>query len=214
MAGAPESEAELLARCRALAGKTLGQVARELAVAVPPDQKRHKGWTGELAERCLGATASTRAEPDFQLLGVELKTVPIDRRGLPRESTYICTLTLSELTGASWRNSTVKKKLTRVLWLPVEADPALPLRQRRFGEARIWGPTPEQESVLETDWEEIMELVTTGELDRLSSSQGRYLQVRPKAANAAALGPYDQGMTLPRGFYLRSSFTRTILCEE
>ena len=49
-----------------------------------------------------------------------------------------------------------------------------------------------------------------------SSHYGRYLQIRPKAANARALGQaYDEegnpGMTLPRGFYLRTSFTRQIL---
>jgi DNA mismatch repair protein MutH len=212
---APESEQELLERAGLLAGKTIGRVATELDMTAPLDQSRNKGWTGRLAELYLGATASTLAEPDFLLIGVELKTVPINNQGRPAESTYVCTVALSSSTGTSWETSVVRKKLARVLWLPIESDKSIPYGQRRFGSALLWSPEPEQEAVLKNDWEEIMELIVTGSLDKVSSRQGRYLQIRPKAANAATLGRSwsSEGLsssTLPRGFYLRSSFTWTI----
>jgi len=213
---APATEQELLERVGLLAGKTIGRVAVELELAAPSDQKRNKGWTGQLAEHYLGATASTLSEPDFQLIGVELKTLPVNRQGNPAESTYVCTLALDQTIGSSWESSAVRKKLSRVLWLPIESDQTIPYTHRRFGTAILWSPTPEQESVLKNDWEEIMELVSTGNLDKVSSSQGRYLQIRPKAANAASLGKSysSEGIpnqSLPRGFYLRSLFTRTVL---
>jgi len=212
---APESEQELLDRAGLLAGKTIGRVATELDLTAPVDQKRNKGWTGKLAEFYLGATASTLAEPDFLQIGVELKTVPMNIQGQPAESTYVCTVALSRTGSTSWEASVVRKKLGRVLWLPIESDKSIPYGQRRFGSALLWSPDPEQEAVLKNDWEEIMELIVTGSLDKVSSRQGRYLQIRPKAANAAALGRSwsSEGFsssTLPRGFYLRSSFTRTI----
>jgi len=214
----PDSEQELLAKTGQLAGKSLGQVAREIKLQVPSDQIHHKGWIGKLAELYLGATASNLAEPDFQLIGVELKTVPMNKHGNPKESTYVCTINLSDTTGVQWETSIVRKKLSRVLWLPVEAEPTIPYSQRRFGTALLWSPGPDQESVLQNDWEEIMDLIATGNLDQVSSSQGRYLQIRPKAASGVALGKsYTQDgiptTTLPRGFYLRASFTRTILSE-
>jgi len=213
---APATEQELAARVKSIAGRTVESLARSFNLAVPPDQGGHKGWVGELAERCLGATASSLAEPDFQRIGIELKTIPINRHGKPKESTYVCTLSLSDTAGLKWETCTVRKKLSRVLWLPIESDSSIPLAKRRFGSGFFWSPDSRQESILRNDWEEIMELVGTGELDRVSSSMGQYLQIRPKAANAASAGRSYSAegtvmATLPRGFYLRSSFTGSIL---
>ena len=212
----PRSEQELLERARRLAGMTLKRAAAETGLTLPPGQHRAKGRIGEIAEVFLGASAGTLSEPDFQAIGVELKTLPLGANGLPKESTYVCTVPLVNTAGVSWEESAVRRKLARVLWLPVEAAPELPLGQRRFGSAVLWSPDPEQELALRRDWRELMDMVITGELDRISSHYGRYLQIRPKAANARALGQaYDEegnpGMTLPRGFYLRTSFTRQIL---
>ena len=164
----------------------------------------------------LGASAGNLSEPDFQLIGVELKTLPMGASGKPKESTYVCTVPLTDTAGLTWETSTVKRKLNRVLWLPVEAAPNLPLAQRRFGSAILWSPDARQEAVLRDDWQELTDMIGMGELDRISSHYGRYLQIRPKAANARALGQaYDEeglpAATLPRGFYLRTSFTRQIL---
>jgi DNA mismatch repair protein MutH len=211
----PKSEQELLIRADQLAGKTINNIALSLDLIVPENQNHHKGWTGNLAELFLGATASNRSEPDFQNIGVELKTIPMTKPGNPKESTYVCTLNLTETAGASWHTSSVYKKLKRVLWLPIESNPTIPLKDRRFGSAKLWSPDKSQETILKNDWEEIMELASTGDLDMISSSLGIYLQIRPKAANARSLGKSfsREGRattTLPRGFYLRTSFTRTL----
>ena len=85
---APKSEEELLDNAFAMTGKSLQQIAIHLDLKVPDNQKKAKGWVGELIENYLGATASSLPEPDFQHLGIELKTIPIDEHGKPRESTY------------------------------------------------------------------------------------------------------------------------------
>ncbi|MGY8813750.1 MAG: DNA mismatch repair endonuclease MutH [Gammaproteobacteria bacterium] len=215
----PTTEQELLARIETLAGKTLSQVALMVNVDVPENQNTNKGWTGQLAELVLGATASNRSEPDFQHLGIELKTIPMSKPGIPKESTYISTVNLTKTTSIKWDTSTVRKKLARVLWLPVESDKTIPLKHRRFGNALLWSPNTRQEKIIRNDWEEIMELICSGDLDKISSSLGTYLQIRPKAANARSLGNSysNEGVkssTLPRGFYLRSSFTRTLFNNE
>jgi len=103
--------------------------------------------------------------------------------------------------------------------VPVEADAALPVAARRIGMALLWTPSPQQEAVLKQDWEELMELIVTGQLAQISARHGTWLQIRPKAANARALCTTfdDQGVpaeTLPRGFYLRPAFTRTLLAQH
>lgn len=199
-----------------LAGRTLGQIARECGVEVPGNQKRAKGWIGRLMELSLGATASSLPEPDFEYIGVELKTLPVNRRGRPKESTYICTVPLTGINGLEWGQSTVKKKLDRVLWVPVEADNTLSVQSRRIGNPFLWSPDREQLEALRTDWDEFMERIALGELDLIDSRHGRVLQIRPKAANAGARARIptasgEAGSTLPRGFYLRTGFTWEIL---
>lgn len=212
----PEDIATLLHRGRQMAGQSLGQLAQVLGVSVPANLKRDKGWQGQLIEQYLGANASTLAAPDFMDLGVELKTLPLDRAGQPRESTYVCTVQLGDTHHLSWEQSWLRNKLRHVLWVPIEAEPAIPLAQRTVGSPLLWQPTPQQEQRLRQDWEELMDMVCLGQLEKITAHHGHYLQIRPKAANARALCPAtDQDgnriMTLPRGFYLRTRFTREIL---
>ena len=215
----PTSESELLVNAERIAGLTLGELAASMGISVPASLHNAKGWVGQLIEQSLGATAASLPEPDFQYIGVELKTLPINHHGQPQESTYVCTVPLLENTGLKWETSWVRHKLQRVLWVPVEADSNLPIAERHVGTALLWSPSPEQEAVLKQDWEELIDLIVTGQLAEISAHHGTWLQIRPKAANARALcNTFDeQGApteTLPRGFYLRPGFTRTLLNQH
>jgi len=117
---------------------------------------------------------------------VELKTLPVDARGQPKESTYVCVVPL-EGTRGEWKSSWVYRKLNRVLWIPVEADTAVPLPERRIGSPLLWSPDEEQERILREDWEELMNMVCMGELEQITARHGIALQIRPKAANARSL---------------------------
>ncbi len=214
----PLSEKELLESASEIAGKTLQQIANQQGLATPDNQLHHKGWAGQLLELSLGATASSRPEPDFQHIGIELKTLPLNRSGSPKESTFVCAINLSRIE-SHWEVSLVKHKLSRVLWIPIEADPEIPLAARRIGSPILWSPDEKQESSLKRDWQELMDMIVMGELEQITAHQGQYLQVRPKAANTRALtkGTDSKGeeiLTLPRGFYLRTSLTNQILNQE
>ena len=111
----PRSEAELLERAQELAGLGLGQLAARFGEQVPVDTRRAKGYAGRLLELALGADATSRPEPDFTRLGIELKTVPVDAAGLPQESTYLTLAPLRGLSGLHWTDSAVRRKLARML---------------------------------------------------------------------------------------------------
>ena len=212
----PNSEEELLTRARNLAGLTLEQLANKFNQPLPKNTTHAKGWMGQLLETSLGATATSKAEPDFQLINVELKTLPLTPSGKPKESTYVCTVPLTNLHEQDWSSCWLKRKLQRVLWLPLEADNRIPLAERHIGSAILWSPSEEQSMQLQQDWEELMELVSLGKLDQITSHMGHYLQIRPKGANAKALTTTldEEGntiQTLPRGFYLRPDFTKKII---
>ncbi len=213
MPAPPRHESELLARAHALFGCSVedsGSAARD---ARRGDGVHTKGKVGELVERALGATGGSRATWDFPELRVELKTIPVDARGLPRESTFVCAVSLLDADRAEWETSWVRAKLARVLWIPIEtrADGS-----RTIAEARLWSPSSEQQRVLAADFDEILGRIGVGDVEGVSARIGRWLQLRPKAAHGRVrtLAPGDEGETLstvPRGFYLRARFTGAIL---
>lgn len=205
-----------MSRAAELAGRDLGEVARSLGLEPPADLRRHKGWVGNLLERALGADAASRDEPDFRALGVELKTVPVSAAGTPRESTFVCSITLDEMAGAEWERSRVRRKLSKVLWVPIEADRRLDLAARHVGSPLLWQPSAEEESDLRFDWDELAGVIGRGDVEALTGHLGRFLQVRPKAATSRSrrIGLDRDGArfaALPRGFYLRAAFTGRLL---
>ncbi|WP_228517878.1 DNA mismatch repair endonuclease MutH [Aliidiomarina indica] len=214
----PNSVEELMARAHQLTGFTLGELAQALGWPVPDDLRSAKGWTGQLIEACLGASAGSKPEQDFPELGVELKTIPITAEGKPLETTYVCIAPLTGLNGVTWETSNVRNKLQRVLWMTVDGRREQPLSERLVGVPILWTPTPEQESILRADWEEITEAIVLGRVDQITGRHGIALQLRPKAANSRVetlgIGPDGAPIrTLPRGYYLKTSFTQAVLQE-
>lgn len=212
----PTSTQELMERANALAGITIQQLADRVQVNVPNALLHAKGWFGNLLECALGASAATAPEPDFVDLGIELKSIPINNNGRPKESTYICVVQLDPMALASWEGSLVKCKLSHVLWVPIETDKDIPVPLRRIGTPILWQPDEEQEEQLRKDWQELSDMIVLGEVDKISSTMGKYLQIRPKAADSKSLArdnnqPLENQLTLPRGFYLRSTFTHSII---
>lgn len=212
----PRSETELLQRAAQIAGLSIGELAQQSGLSVPVSSTRAKGFAGQLLESVLGANAGSLPEPDFRLIGVELKTIPVSIHGKPLESTYVCTATLEHDQDPVWERSVVYHKLARVLWLPIITAPGLAPAERRIGCAMLWSPSDTEQARLRSDWEELMDLIVLGDVEQISAHHGEYLQIRPKAADSHARrwGVDKNGVrvkTLPRGFYLRAAFTAAIL---
>lgn len=212
----PKTEAELLARCAEIEGLTFGQLATHTCLLIPKNSLQRKGWTGLAIELALGTSAGTKCAPDFQELGVELKTIPLNNLGKPAESTFITSIPLLTVHQQVWETSQCFAKLKRVLWIPLEGDKAIPFEHRRIGACVLWSPNQEDERILARDWHDLTSMIGHGKLAEMDASLGDYLQVRPKAANAKSLcyGLDEDGnrtQTLPRGFYLRSRYTAKIV---
>lgn len=212
----PESETELIVRAQALAGLTLGEIARQQNIKIPENLTKEKGWIGLLLEQVLGASAGSKPIPDFPHLGVELKTIPIDRLGKPLETTFVCVAPLTGLVGATWQNSHIKNKLSKVLWVPVISERTIPIAERIVGAPFLWRPSIEEEQLLAQDWQELTDMIVLGEVENIHGKHGQILQLRPKAANSQAkTKAFNKNgkpfMTLPRGFYLKTAFTQQLI---
>ena len=165
------------------------------------------------------SSAGSKPEQDFAGLGVELKTIPVDSLGRPLETTFVCVAPLTGNSGVTWETSHVRHKLKRVLWIPVEGERSIPLAQRRVGSPLLWSPNEEEDRQLREDWEELMDMIVLGQVERITARHGEYLQIRPKAANAKALTEAigargERILTLPRGFYLKKNFTSALLARH
>jgi DNA mismatch repair protein MutH len=203
----PQSIDELLERARKLAGTRIVDLAAREAFGVDGDAVRTKGKVGELLERVLGATG-VGAEMDFPELGVELKTVPVQDEK-PSESTFVCALPFGGVDRMEWETSWTRRKLSRVLWVPIRD-------REEVGAAVLWSPSAEQDAALKDDFDEIVGRIAIGDIEDLSAHVGRYLQLRPKAATGSVRAPApgrdgDVVSTVPRGFYLRARFVGAIL---
>ncbi len=206
----------LLKYAQSLSGKSFLQLAKLSEIPLStPNRLNTKGWLGQTLEVCLGATAGSQSLPDFVNLGIELKTIPIFSDGTPKESTYICTAPVP-IRDTSWAHSRVLNKLRKVLWFPYFYNKLIPFENQILGTPFLWSPTPIQYFKLQTDWEELVELINFGKIENLSAHIGECLQIRPKASHAkvqiSLISHEGEPIsTTPKGFYLRPSFTKEII---
>lgn len=212
----PSSEQALMRNAQNLAGLTLGELAEQAGIVIPKDLTRNKGWIGLLLEHVLGASAGSRPEPDFPHLGIELKSLPINEQAKPLETTFVSVAPLTGLVGVNWHNCYVRKKLARVLWVPVITPKDVPISERIVGTPFLWSPNAEEEALLAQDWQELTDMIVLGEVENIHGKHGQVMQLRPKAANnKARTQAFDRNgkpfMTLPRGFYLKINFTQDLL---
>lgn len=212
----PKSFEELGNSLNKIEGKSLSELAKIANLPLPISPLHGKGFTGELMERMLGASASNLPIPDFPELGLELKTLPVSNELEPLESTFLCHAPLSNVRNLTFENSALYSKIKRVLFIVINAQRDQDFSQRKVLGYFYFSPNEEQLNQLKSDFNELYELVKTGNVEKINARMGHIIQMRPKGANGKALteciGP-DGNMikTRPRGFYMRRSFTKMIL---
>jgi len=215
----PKSTEELLTRCENIAGYSLAELAQLANIPLAKDLRTNKGWVGQLIEWHLGATAGSKPEQDFKHLGIELKTIPINQQGKVLETTFVCSAPILNTHKLTWENSNVRNKLSCVLWVPVEGDRGIALGKRIVGSGFLWSANTQQNSLLATDWNDLMEKVALGKIESISARDGQVMQLRPKAANGRCLTDAfgEDGSLIkvrPRGFYLKKPFTQSIINQQ
>jgi DNA mismatch repair protein MutH len=198
----------LLATARTWAGRVVDDVAASATTG-----PWNKGGVGQRLEAALGLSPRFD-DVDDPLSGVEVKTLPfrVDADGRPRvlEATFVTSATASDLVHETWSTSRAKKKLTRVLFIPVERATHV------VGTSFLYEPDPATLDVLRHDWEDLADLVARGLGFACSSRRGTILHLRPKARDASVVTHVDvvddaDVALRPQGFYLRRAFTQALV---
>lgn len=182
------------------------------------DMTHIKGLHGQIIEKCLGADAQNKSIPDFTKLGIELKTLPVNHHCQPLESTYICNVPvkLKQNMNLNWHDSCLYNKIKKILWVPI-------LRSKNNKNKPVIGKSfldildKNNEKIIRQDWEELTEMLLHNKLNCINSHFGEYLQIRPKAQNSSIIQDTNcdnfSSQTLPRGFYLRTLYTKKIILK-
>ena len=212
----PTTLTALAEAARALEHQSVAALARRHGLALPASPQSGKGFVGLLMERVLGADGGSLPRPDFDALGVELKTVPVGVDGQPRESTYVCVAPTGAAHPPRFEDSLVYLKLRRVLFVPVQTSPAHSLGESVVRRPVLWEADRASLARIASDWHELTEMLATGSAAVISGTMGEVLQLRPKAAHGRDLhrGFDDDGAPSPRlplGFYLRARFVASII---
>ncbi len=212
----------ILQKAKNLRGYTLEQLCQAAGILAPKHMTNAKGLSGQLIEYLLGAEAQSRPLPDFPRLNLEIKTIPINLKQQPLETTYVCTAhVLPTKVDYDFYASTLYRKIQHILWLPlIVPDPNHDsLAHRIVGNAFLWRPSPEQLVAIKADWQDLTQMLIFGQAEQVTSHYGQVLQIRPKASNSKMTTESlnergEKILTLPRGFYLRKTFTQEILLQN
>ncbi|MGN1281205.1 MAG: DNA mismatch repair protein MutH [Succinivibrio sp.] len=212
----PKTFEELIANLDSIMGKTIAELAKRAQLPLPISPTHGKGFTGELLEIILGASAQNLPIPDFPELGLELKTIPVNRSLEPLESTFLCHAPLTNIRSLTFENSALYSKILRVLFILISAEKNMDFTERKIEGYFFFTPDDNQLKQLRCDFNELYELVKTGCVNQINARLGQIIQMRPKAANGQALteciGPDGEVIrTRPRGFYMRREFTKKLI---
>jgi DNA mismatch repair protein MutH len=212
----PINETVLLRFAEGLSGCSLGELSGIMLKTIPRTLKANKGFIGCLLEEILGARSGNKAQQDFLDIGVELKTIPINKNSVPLELTFICSVPLKKNIGLMWKNSFFYKKIRRVLWIPIQGEKSVPVSDRFIGKPFLWTPNSIQENLIRSDWEELMDLIILGGIEDITAKNGEVLQILKRSRYHSyltrAIGKNGEVIfTLPRCFYFKKNLTFSIL---
>lgn len=212
----PRNFEELISHLDEICGKSLLELSQRVGLKVPASTLQGKGFAGELIELCTGASAGNASIPDFPNLWLELKTIPVDENLKPLESTFISYAPLTNIRGLSFEKSSLYLKISRVLFVVVLAPRNLKIAERKILGYFFWQPSDEELKLIKEDFNELMEMVKTGNIEKITAKIGTVIQLRPKCANGKqttdCVGPDGFFIkTRPRGFYMRRCFTQKLL---
>lgn len=191
-------------------GRSIGDIASEQGFVF----KNNKGDVGHLVEQLLGVKSSSFKGPDLPQYGLEIKTLPVDRQGRVLENTFVSRITLP-FTETNFTLSEFWYKAQKILFVPIIGNKNSESTDRILAQPFIWQACAKEFEVISQDWIDLSSYLRLGAWAKINSKIGDILHIRPKAAHAQDLCSFEalgqQHQILPLGFYLRKSFTQSLI---
>jgi DNA mismatch repair endonuclease MutH len=209
---------EIQVRAREMVGKTLGEIAARPAIRIVSAAET-KGFVGAAVERFFGIAPNPISDADFPSAHIELKIVPLRRRGpgdyVVKERTYISMIDYHRLAEEAWESASIRKKLSAILFVFYEWRAEVDMHEFPVLGIALWSPTQEVWQFLAADWDTVRDKVLGGVAHLISESDGRILGAATKGATGAVrrTQPFSKELARQRGWALKPPFTRSVYLE-
>lgn len=202
---------EILKRAQEVKGIPLREVDKTGRLATG------KGAIGTVIEESwFGYTPNSESEPDFPEAGVELKVTPYlrGRNGIRAKERLVCNIiNYMEEYNKTFSTSAFWHKCNTMLLMSYEHIADKPKGDFTIDEAVLFSFPEEDLSIIEHDWQTIMEKVRSGKAHEISEGDTMYLAACTKGANASSVRqqPFSTAMAKQRAYSLKSSYMTQIL---
>lgn len=178
-----------------------------------------KGAIGSVIEESwFGYTPNSESEPDFPEAGVELKVTPYLRgkNGIRAKERLVCNIiNYMEEYDKTFNTSSFWHKCNTMLLMSYEHMADKPKGDFRIDKAVLFSFPEDDLTIIEHDWETIMEKIRTGQAHEISEGDTLYLAACTKGASAASVRrqPFSDIPAKQRAYSLKSSYMTQILNE-
>jgi DNA mismatch repair protein MutH len=195
---------EGLARIRLLTGKDLRAMADSYGITVWKNNRKNKGWAGQVIEHYLGLPQNSLQAPDFGTW--ELKVVPLRRAPdgslHVKESMAITMLEPAEVLANKFTDSHLYDKLRSVVVVARIFENVADTSSILHAAAEFDLTNGSIYQQVEQDYEEIRGVIRNHGIASLTGDTGKYVQARTKGRGHGSTS---------HAFYARASFVAHIL---
>lgn len=179
--------------------------------------KQNKGKLGELVETLyFKYPNNTKAEADFQEVGLELKVTPLyetkKHQLKSKERLVLENINFMTIVNETWDNNSLLKKLRQLLLMFYLHENNKEVVDLIFKLISLWSPSEEDWKIIQKDWELITDKIKKGKAHEISEGDTRYLGACTKGANANTVQkqPYSDIPAKKRAFSLKHSYINAI----
>jgi DNA mismatch repair protein MutH len=195
---------EALRRIKLLSGKDLRPMASEYGITVWKNDRKNKGWAGQVIEHYLGLPQNSLQAPDFG--SWELKVVPLTRAAdgtvHVKESTAITMIEPAEVVANRFEDSHLYDKLRSMIVVARIFENVEDTSSILHSAAEFDLDEPSIRKQVEADYEAIRAIIRNSGADALTGDTGKYVQARTKGRGHGSTS---------RAFYARAAFVAHIL---
>jgi DNA mismatch repair protein MutH len=186
-------------RFRPFFGKSLAEIAQHFDY----EKKSPKSFTRQLAVRIISNGGDS--VPELDKAGIEMKTVRLTKRGVPREAMSFPGFKPLEIIHQDWEDSNFYQRIeNRFLFIVFrEGEDGI----ERLERAVYWNMPYQDRLEAKRVWEETKNRIHKNVANLPKSSESRVAHVRPKAKNALDTWPTPQGGTrVKQCFWLNKDY--------
>ena len=206
----PSDRESLLKYSLKLEGKTLGEVCD---VEMLELSSKNKGNFGNILEKgYFKIDNNNESKPDFEELGIELKTTPMVQRTKKgygsKERLMLCMINYNDLIEKGFEGTILNKnkELLIVFYLHNEN-----IEDGKILKVILWTFSEADLRMLEDDWNVIANMVREGKAHEISGGQTYYLEAATKGEGGGKgmrTQPFSEIKAKPRAFALKQRYVR------